>query len=156
MSGGRQFNVVSPALWRSPRFLKLSSDARVLHLFMLTSEHQNSSGSFRLPGGYACADLGWTLDQYEAARKELCESELVLFDDTTDEVYVLRWFKHARPANDKHAQGAASRIDKIESDRIHHQAEADFEEAEGERRDKASVAQNSRLTQSRYLSGGRA
>ena len=90
MSGGRQFNMISPAIWRSARFLAQDSDARVLQFYFMTSEHQSSAGCYRVPDGYVCADLGWSIDQYQTARSALRDGSLILFDDETSEVYVLR------------------------------------------------------------------
>jgi hypothetical protein len=94
MSGGRSFTMVASALWRSARFLAVSSDAKALHLYLLTSPHQNSAGTYHLPDGYACADLQWPLEQYLSSRAELVAAKLIAFDEETNEVYLLRWFQH--------------------------------------------------------------
>lgn len=123
----REFSKVAPIVWRSRRFLALPSDrARLLLLYYLTSQHQNSAGAYRVPEGYAISDLGWSLDDYRSARKALVDVELVFYDEETEEVYVAGWFKVCPPMNDKHASGTMSRIAEIESDTIREALEAEF------------------------------
>jgi hypothetical protein len=124
---GREWSKVSPTLWRSPRFLGLQgSDERLLLVYYMTGDHMNSSGCYRLPDGYAIADLGWTLEQYRTARDLLVAAGLISFDRTTEEVFVNRWFKHNPPTNAKHAKGTRRMINKIDSDELRLLAEAEF------------------------------
>jgi hypothetical protein len=132
---GRKFSLVSPALWRPGRFLSLtSSDAKVLHLYLLTSDHQTSAGCFRLPDGYACADLHWPMEQYQAARDALIEAGLIMADRETAEIYIERWFNHCPPTNEKHAAGTRRLIEEIESDTIREKVENDYIAADDARR----------------------
>jgi hypothetical protein len=121
------FTKVSPALWRSKSFQGLDADAKLLHLYLITNEHQNSSGSYRIPDGYACTDLGWDIERYLDARGALIDADLIAFDEEESEVYIKRWFKHCPPMNEKHAQGTMRMISGIESDRVRECAETEFE-----------------------------
>lgn len=122
----RNFTMVSPALWRSPRIGALDSDGRVLFFFLLTSEHSNSAGCFRMPPAYACSDLGWTLDRYDLALSAIVSQGLAGTDSKTGEVFIERWFHHSPPTNLKHALGTMSVITRIESDDFREKAEAEF------------------------------
>lgn len=126
MSGGRQFNMVSPAIWRSSRFQGVSSDAKALHFYLLTSPHQNSSGVYCLPDGYACSDLRWSPDVYQSSRAELVAAGLIAFDEETSEVYVLRWFQHCAPKGPKQKAGTQRLVEEIESDRLREMVESDY------------------------------
>lgn len=157
---GRQFTMVASGLWRSARFMGVSSDAKALHLYFLTSPHQNSAGTYCLPDGYACADLRWPLEKYQASRGELVAAELIAFDDETSEVYVLRWFQHCAPKGSKQQQGTRRIIEGIESDSIREMIEDDYLAAEGgspeaESADVLSLSPSKRLLGSRIM-GGRA
>lgn len=123
---GRRFTMVSRQIWRSGRFLAVSAEAKVLHFFYMTCEHQNFAGTFRLPDGYALADLNWTADQYQQARQELVQADLIAFDAETSEVYLRRWFQHCRPKGVKQEEGTRRLIEAIESDTIREMVEADF------------------------------
>lgn len=152
----REFSKISPALWRSGRFLSLDSDAKVLHIYFLTSEHQNSAGCFRLPDGYACSDLGWQLGCYIRCRNQVIKVGLVSFDNETSEVFVHRWFKHNPPMNDKHALGTCNIINRVESDDIRETVEAEFQEVDEQRLAKGkqadpSIGNPSYLAQTRLM-----
>jgi hypothetical protein len=69
--------MVSPKVWGSPRFRKLSDDARLLHVYYLTCPHGNSCGCFHIPDGYVCADLVWDRQRYQEARCALEAAELI-------------------------------------------------------------------------------
>lgn len=115
----RNFNMVSPAVWRSKRWATLTDDARLVGMYLLTNGHQNSAGCCRLLPGYACADLGgWALPRFLDALAALESAEIAVTDADTSEVLILRWFKHCPPTNSKHFQGTLKIAAAIESDRL--------------------------------------
>jgi len=157
--GARKFSMVSPAIWRPGRFLSLGDPrAQVLYLYFLTCEHQNSAGCFRLPDGYACADLCWQVSDYVGVRQKLIDGEMIAFDAETSTIYVERWFQHCAAMSDKHAAGIRKIISAIESDVIREKAEADFEASEVLRKGiqnplDTPFTNSSRLLNSNYLGG---
>jgi hypothetical protein len=160
MTTGNKFSMVSPAVWWSKRFRALgSSDAKLLYFYFLSSERQNSAGCFPAREGHVVADLGWSADAYRMHRKSLIDAELIAYDDDTETVYVLRWFKHCRPMNDKHALGTRRVIEAIESDTIREMVERDFTEADDARKSpKGNVEpfprHSNSLLNSRMVAGG--
>jgi hypothetical protein len=112
----RDYSKVSPAVWQSERFNNLASDdARYLYLYLLTNEHQTMAGCYRLPDGYACADLRWPLERYEQARSELVEADLVQFDASVRVIGVTRWFKHNPPVSENHLTGIERHLERLPS-----------------------------------------
>ena len=130
----KRFSKVSPAVWRSRRFMSLpDSDAKLLYLYFVTSEHQTSIGAYVIPTGYAIADLAWDASRYESARTALVDAELVAFDEEASTVYVERWFKNSPQMNESPAQGCQRLISELESSTIADKVQDDFEEAEARR-----------------------
>lgn len=129
----RDFTKVSPAVWRSKRFLALEDAGKVLYLYYLTCDHQNTTGCFRLPDAYASADLNWTADKYVEQREKLSTADLIAFNADDSFIYVCRWFKHCPPTNDNHAKGIIKQIAEIESDAMRERVEQDFATADQER-----------------------
>lgn len=122
----RDFSKVSPRLWQSIRFRNLpDDDARYLYLFLLTCSHNNSAGAFRLPAAYAAADLGWTVDRLDKGLGALADGNLIERDQTTEELFVLRWFHHNPPTNRKHLLGIERLISELDSDAVRETAEAE-------------------------------
>ena len=66
----REFSKVSPAVWRSKRFLGLSDRGKIGYLYMLSNAHVTSAGVYELPPGYACSDLQWTPEEYSGVLSE--------------------------------------------------------------------------------------
>lgn len=136
----RDFSKVSPAIWRSKRFRALQNDrSRLLLFYYLTSQHQTSAGAYQLAEGYACADLGWSAEEYRAARSPLVESGLIFFDEETEEVFISGWFRTCPPMNEKHAVGCQKMIATIESDLVRGAVEREFAKAEQDQQEKLAV-----------------
>ena len=113
--------------------LTASDKAKLLYVYLLSNSHSNTIGAYIVPDGYALADLGWSLSEYAAARVELTNAGLIVFDDDTSVVYVTNWFKHSPPQNEKHAQGCQRMISELESDLIADVAQRDFDDANNKR-----------------------
>lgn len=115
----RKFTKVSPALWNSPRFKGLASaEARLAYMYLLTCSHQNITGCFWLPDGYACNDLRWDVEQYKTARDELQLAGLILFNQDEEFVWIERWFQHNPPMNNAHLIGVQNEIENIPCERL--------------------------------------
>lgn len=144
---GREFSKVSPALWRSARFAELSDRGKIAFLYFCTNAHVTSVGCYPLPDGYACADLGWTLEAYSAARNEVVRAGMVEFE--SGHVLIDRWFKHNPPMNKDHSTGTKRLIAEIECDRLREKAEVAFVGADTlrvQREDRKAAEKAERLT----------
>lgn len=134
--------MVSPMLWRSKRFKELSKDAQLVFFYLLTCEHQNMAGVYRLPIAYGAHDLGWIEDEFMIGIEEVIAKGLVRRDAATDEVMIAQWFKFNIPKGVKTIKGVANILEKIESDDLREEAVQMFGEvvnkqAEEEARKKA-------------------
>jgi len=142
--------MVSRSIWRSSRFGALTASRdKLLFFYLMTNEHQNGAGCYRLPDGYAIADLGWTLDDYLAAREAVQAAGLIDRDPDTDEIFVERWLRNNPPHNKSHATGIKNLIFAVESDRLRQKLEADFAEASPPEQ----IPGGSRLANSAYFQG---
>lgn len=136
----REFSKISPSLWHSKRFQNLHlDDAKFVYLFLLTCEHQNSAGTYRLPAGYACHDLGWNIERYSNALAELENADLVVVDINTDEILIRRWFKHNPPMNPKHRIGIVGVLERLDSELIY---QAGLDELDAISPEKSNIIQH--------------
>jgi hypothetical protein len=143
----REFSKISPAVWQSARFNNLPSlEGRYLYLYLLTSRHQTSAGCYQLPDGYACTDLGWPIERYTDARRELSEAGLIGFDPEASVVMITRWFKHNPPMSASHLTGIERILERLASDEIRMAAQEalreSWESIEAEKAAKASRGRN--------------
>lgn len=136
----RVFNKIAPTLWRSKSFLDLSGDGRLFYLFCLSSWHQNVCGCFPLPDGYAITDLRWPLEQYLTARAEVVANGLIMFDESTYEILVTKWFKHNLPMNPSHRKAAVTAIANIASATLRQAASEGMQLAEQEVKDRKAAS----------------
>lgn len=149
--------MVSRTIWRSSRFGSLTAHRDKLAFFYyLTCEHMTASGCYRLPDGYAIADLGWSLEEYVKARQALQAAGLIDRDDETQEIYVERWLANNPPQNQKHATGIRNVIYGIESDVLREKVEADFLDAwQPNPLDNHPSQRGGGLTETAYFRSGR-
>lgn len=138
----RDFSKVSPKIWRNREFRALPSiGSRLLFLYLMTSEHQNSAGCFRLPEGYAHHDLGWTPDEYAERLQEIEASGLVLIDRETSEMFIHGWFDMNAAMNDRHAMRITKAIAEIESATLRETVQSAFYTTDANRKpDKVKAA----------------
>ena len=125
----RLFSKISPAIWASRRVRGVSPMARNFYLYLLTNEHIDSTGCYRLPDPYACFDFGINQEQLETLYGELLQADMISRDIAAEWLLVRRWFKHNPPTNADYAKGTRKLIAAIESDKLREETEAEFTEA---------------------------
>jgi hypothetical protein len=128
--GKRTYTKVSPNLWTSQRFRGVEHQARLFYVYLLTNEHVDSCGCYRLPLLYAAADFGVDAETAAALVRALETVDLIAYDADAEFVLVKRWFKHNPPMNKDHAAGTRRLISEIQSEALLEQCEADFADAE--------------------------
>lgn len=67
---------------------QVSDDARLLALYLLTGQHTNMIGCFRLPDGYVSEDLGWPFERVSKGFDELVINGFVSRDSTSKWVLI--------------------------------------------------------------------
>lgn len=122
----RDFTKLNPAIFDDARFLSLGWESRCVYLYLMGGKHQTSAGCYRIPDGYAATDLKCDPSEYEAARKAVADTGLILFDEETAEVYVSGWYNENPICNPKHAAGTEQLILLISSELIQNAAYEDF------------------------------
>lgn len=108
--GLRDFTMVSPTLWHSKRFQRLSERAKLLFLYLLTGPHVSSIGCYRLPPGYVCTDLQWELPDWRSAMDELVSNCMVMEDIPTETIWIDNWQKFNKFLGTKTITGAEKKL----------------------------------------------
>ena len=115
MAESRYFRV-SPKFWADSQ--SWTEDARTVALYLLTCEHRNTEGLFRLPEMYAIEDLGWEPERFRDAFGELITRGFVEHDPDAKVVFIVKAMKYQRPDNKNQALGAARRIAGLPRNRL--------------------------------------
>ena len=112
-----EFTKVSRTLFRkSKKFRGLDDDGRLLYLYLLVCEHNNSAGCFQLSEGYALADLGWQADRFAKGMERVSKAGLVSWDRDCGTVLIEGWVAFNEPSNARHAMGILSQLDEVDSE----------------------------------------
>lgn len=110
---------VSPRIWTEP----WSEDARTLALYLLTNEHRELEGLYRIPKGYILEDLKWTPERLGKAFVELLPKPFAEppsegfceYDEKTGVVFIKKALKHQRPENPNQEKHAMALLDELPS-----------------------------------------
>jgi len=67
----RDYGKLHCEFWTSPTIQGLSDDGKIMAAYLLTNQHCTLIGAYRLPDGYVCDDLGWSLQRVAKGFGEL-------------------------------------------------------------------------------------
>ena len=107
------FNLVWAEFWPEARAKSWTDDMDKLALYLLTCEHRQLAGLYRLPLPYAGADLGWIPERVELALDQLILDGFAAYDDNAQVVMVCSTLKRQAPKSEKHITGAVNSLKKL-------------------------------------------
>ncbi|MCR0998682.1 DnaT-like ssDNA-binding domain-containing protein [Serratia rubidaea] len=90
----RDYGKVHTSFWSSDDMRNLSDDAKTLALYLLTGQHTNMIGCFRLPDGYITEDVNWPLERVSEGLRELSEKGFITRNPKSKWVFItnfMRW-----------------------------------------------------------------
>jgi hypothetical protein len=99
--------------WSDRKVLNWPERERYLALYLLTSEHRNLEGLFRLPKAYIQADLDWSPDEADTHLGALVQDGFVKYDEAAKVVFLPKALKYHQPKAPKQIQGAINVLQQI-------------------------------------------
>lgn len=84
----RDYGKVHTSFWSSDDTHNLSDDAKLLAIYLLTGQHTNMIGCFRLPDGYVTEDLNWPLERVLKGFGELSKNGFATRDSSSKWVVI--------------------------------------------------------------------
>ena len=120
----RDYGVVSPKFWTQGTGKSLRGDlaAQVVALYLMTSPHANMIGVFYCPIDYIAKETGIPLEGASKALQSLIEAGFCRFDESTEEVFVIRMVAYQvgerLEAKDNRCKGIAKELEKVGSDQL--------------------------------------
>lgn len=106
----RDYGKVLTRLWHNRRFQALTDDGRLTYLYLLTNEHGNMLGLYRLPFGYAASDMNWDVERFRKGFETVSKGGLAVYEEATETVYVNRFLAHDPMANPNVVRGAVKEL----------------------------------------------
>jgi len=104
---------VESRFWQDEKMRLVSSDARHLMLYLLTSPHRNILGMYFLPIPYACFDLGWDEHRFGKGLSELLGKGCIKYDEENHVVLVINFLKHNPLENQNQVKSAVDKLEQL-------------------------------------------
>jgi len=114
----RDYGKVQSTFWTSNNTRSLSDDGRMLALYLLTGNHTNQIGCFRLPDGYVCEDLSWTKERVLKGFVELFNNGFATRDMDSKWVFIHKYLKWNIIENPNQAKSAVRLFDQVPNESI--------------------------------------
>lgn len=86
---------------------------KLLGLYLLTCEHRNLEGFYRLPKAYVAADLGWAPKTVDATLKRLISAGFCLYDAEAEVVLLPDVLADQAPSTGKQMVGALNSLERV-------------------------------------------
>lgn len=111
---GRSFGMLGSTIWQSRRFNRLGSDgARLAFCYVISTDHGNLIGTYRLNPNYMAADRSISTDQAEAELEDMAQVGLIDYDGNERLLHVRRWFSRNKITNRNHLIGAVRTLHEL-------------------------------------------
>lgn len=101
----RDYGKVFSRIWESADFRAMTEDGRALALYLLTCPHGTSAGVFRMPDGYACEDLQWTVERVAQGFRNLAANGFATRCEATKWVWIHKYLEWNPPENPNQLKG---------------------------------------------------
>lgn len=108
-----KFASVSPGFWTDEMVRGWNDAQQKLALYLLTCEHRNLQGIYRLPLRYAADDLLWSEAKLKKHLGRLIEDGFVEFDERVSVVLLPQALRYYQPTTDRQLQGAIQALAKV-------------------------------------------
>ncbi len=107
------YSRIEDKFWIDPMVRKMTEDARILFLYILTTPQRNIVGLFHLPSAFACYHLQWTPQRFEKALKELIKANRVKYDFDLELIFIKNFFKYQAPENPNQVKSAIEVLNEL-------------------------------------------
>lgn len=88
------FRKIETRLWHDEKVRAMTSDTKLLWLYMLTGPQSNSLGCYVISKATMADDLDWPLPKLERTFSELLAKNLIKYDEPTRLLFVINYLKH--------------------------------------------------------------
>lgn len=115
-----KFGKIHHQFWTWARAHRLSDRVIVFAAYLLTNEHSNTAGLYKLGRLYVCEDLECSLDECTEVYDELETLEFIKYCPVTKYVFIQKYLKWNPPQNKKHGIFIAKTIENLPSQYSHY------------------------------------
>ena len=107
-----KFGQIECRFWEDAKLAAMGNDVRLLMAYLLTCRHKNIVGSYRLPAGYAMADLRWSPMTWDDAWSVIKQSDNppAIYDDAQQWLLLPNYIKRNAITGEKQIIGVINSI----------------------------------------------
>lgn len=105
-------------LWLDAATRKADPELTLLRTFYLSHPQQTIDGISRCSDGYVTDYLRFTKTKIAALRRELMRQGFIIFDEDTDEMYLLGFLASNPPKSGTNAVALRKNIERLRSDKV--------------------------------------
>jgi hypothetical protein len=103
----REYGAIHTRYWSWAQEVGLSESSKLLGAYLLTSQHSNSLGCYRIPKGYVSEDLGYSIDRVSKGFLELGKHSFLAYCEDTKYLLLIKYLKWNPIQNAKHGKGVS-------------------------------------------------
>lgn len=104
---------ISPLIWADAKVRAWDDRTKLFAFYLLTCEHRNLEGLYRLPRAYIQADLGWSEKDVERAMRRLVDDGIIAYDEAAEVVLVRNALKYQAPRSKSQITGALNALQEV-------------------------------------------
>jgi hypothetical protein len=105
------YSKIDARFWDDEKVLSLSTDARYLMLYLLSTKHRNVLGCYQMPKAYALEDTRLPDKRFSRAWNELISSGMVSYDDDSRTLLVRNFLRYNPIENHNQVKGAIKKLE---------------------------------------------
>ena len=111
----RDYGQIQSAYWTHPDIQAVSIEAKLIGAYLLTCQHTNGIGCFRMPIGYVSIDLGMGIETVSKGFRELFQRGFLEHDEEAGYVLIPNFLRWNPTQNPNSAKARAKEFDLIPS-----------------------------------------
>lgn len=107
------YTKTNSSIWVEMKQDGLSDRAKLLMNYLMTNDHRNVIGVYRIPYAYAASDLGWSIETVSKGFGELIDKGYIQYDDRVEMVLIYTFLEHNPLENPNVIKSAVKLVEKL-------------------------------------------
>jgi hypothetical protein len=88
------YRSIETSIWSDPKVRALSTDGKLLFVYLITNNHAHLGGLYYLPKPYITHEISLSASRIDTLLDTLSSTDLVHYDTTTETVWVVNMFRY--------------------------------------------------------------
>lgn len=107
------YSKIESRFWQDEKIRTLSTEAKLIFLYLLSCPHRNMLGLFYLPIAYVSHDLGMPFETLSKGFQELLDKGLISLDNDNHMVFIRHFLRYNPLENKNQVKGAINKLKEL-------------------------------------------